>query len=62
MLYETGGVVREKSIKRGETVKDKRKEKMKKKKITSRAVDSFSVSFAHRKPLAQTPREGECVN
>ena len=24
---------------------------MKKKKITSRAVDSFSVSFAHRKPF-----------
>ena len=44
-------MVREKSIKKGETVKEQRKEKMKKKNITSRAVDSFSVSFAHRKPF-----------
>ena len=28
---------------------------MKTKKITSRAVDSFSVSFAHRKPFDSLP-------
>ena len=50
----SGSVVREKSIKKGETVKEQRKEKMKKKKITSRAVDS-SVSFAHRKPFHLPP-------
>ena len=47
----SGSVVREKSIRKGETVKEQRKEKMKKKRITSRAVDSFSVSFAHQKPF-----------
>ena len=51
----SGSVVREKSIRKGETVKEQRKEKMKTKKITSRAVDSFSVSFAHRKPFDSLP-------
>ena len=52
---ESGSVVREKSIRKGETVKEQRKEKMKKKKLTSRAVDSFPVSFAQRKPFDLPP-------
>ena len=51
----SGSVVREKSIRKGETVKEQRKEKMKKKKLTSRAVDSFSVNFAQRKPFDPPP-------
>ena len=34
---------------------------MKKKKITSRAVDSFSVSFAHRKHFDQPPTTTTCT-
>ena len=48
-------MVREKSKRKGETVKERRKEKMKKKKLTSRAVNSFSVSFAQRKPFDPPP-------
>ena len=51
----SGSVVREKSIIKGETVKEQRQDKMKKKKITSRPVDSFSVSFAQRKPFDPPP-------
>ena len=51
----SGSVVREKSIRKGETVKEQRKEKMKKKNITNRAVNSFSVSFAQRKPFDPPP-------
>ena len=58
----SGSVVGEKSIKRGETVKEQRKEKMKKKNITSRAVDSFSVSFALRKPFDSPPPPPSATN
>ena len=45
----------QKSKRKGETVKEQRKEKMKKKKLTSRAVNFFSVSFAQRKPFDLPP-------
>ena len=51
----SGSVAREKSIRKGKTVKEQRQEKMKKEKNHKSSVDSSSVSFAQRKPFDPRP-------